>query len=57
MQLSRKAATSAREADAGYLFFGQIEKGLETFDKAIRLSPRDPNLQYITMTNHGGSSR
>jgi tetratricopeptide (TPR) repeat protein len=30
-----------------YLFFGQIEKGLETFDKAIRLSPRDPNLQYM----------
>jgi TolB-like protein/cytochrome c-type biogenesis protein CcmH/NrfG len=30
-----------------YLFFGQIEKGLEAFDKAIRLSPRDPNLQYM----------
>jgi adenylate cyclase len=30
-----------------YLFFGQIEKGLETFDKAIRLSPRDSTLQYM----------
>ena len=30
-----------------YLFLGQYEKGLESFDKAIRLSPRDPSLPYI----------
>ena len=29
---------------------GHLEKGLELFDKAIRLSPRDPQLQYM---DHG----
>ena len=27
-----------------YYFFGQFEKSLEYFDKAIRLSPRDPGM-------------
>ena len=26
---------------------GHFEKGLELFDKAIRLSPRDPALQFM----------
>jgi tetratricopeptide (TPR) repeat protein len=30
-----------------YAFLGQYEKGLELFDKAIRLSPRDPALQFM----------
>jgi TolB-like protein/class 3 adenylate cyclase len=30
-----------------YLLLGQYEKGLELFDKAIRLSPRDPTLQFM----------
>jgi tetratricopeptide (TPR) repeat protein len=40
-----------------YLFLGQYEKGLELFDKAIRLSPRDPALQFMyfgkSWTNFG----
>jgi TolB-like protein len=40
-----------------YLFLGQYEKGLELFDKAIRLSPRDPALQFMyfgkSWTNYG----
>jgi adenylate cyclase len=30
-----------------YLLLGQFEKGLEIFDKAIRLSPRDPELHFV----------
>jgi adenylate cyclase len=30
-----------------YLFLGQYEKGLEAFDKAIRLSPHHPSLPYM----------
>ena len=30
-----------------YFNLGQYEKGLELFDKAIRLSPRDPQLHYM----------
>ena len=30
-----------------HVFLGQYEKGLELFDKAIRLSPRDPSLLFM----------
>ena len=30
-----------------HLALGQYQKGLEIFDKAIRLSPRDPELQFM----------
>jgi adenylate cyclase len=36
-----------------YLFLGQYEKGVELFDKAIRLSPHDPLLQYMDNGNRG----
>ena len=32
-----------------YLNLGQYERGLELFDKAIRLSPRDPQPQFMYM--------
>jgi tetratricopeptide (TPR) repeat protein len=40
-----------------YVFLGQYEKSLVLFDKAIRLSPRDPSLQFMyfgkSWTNFG----
>ena len=42
------ANVAALQGWAGaYLFLGQFEQGLETFSKAIELSPRDPVLTYI----------
>jgi tetratricopeptide (TPR) repeat protein len=37
----------SRRGQRDYLFLGQSENGLELFDKAIRLSPRDPSLQFM----------
>jgi adenylate cyclase len=52
----RERTLALDPADAGtiqgmgwdYLSLGQYEKGLELFDEAIRLSPHDPELQFMS---------
>jgi TolB-like protein/Tfp pilus assembly protein PilF len=36
-----------------HVALGHFEKGLELFDKAIRLSPRDPQLHFMELGNRG----
>ena len=48
LALDPAAADTIQAMGWDYLYLGQYEKALELFDKAIRLSPHDPALQFMS---------
>jgi adenylate cyclase len=46
LALDPAAADTIQAMGWDYLYLGQYEKALELFDKAMRLSPHDPTLQF-----------